>query len=204
MRTFLAVIGALALLFVVAVVGLFIVGWRSMAPLKKEAVRYVDEALPAIVGGWSGEALLAHATPEFQNALTADRVEDLMMSGTLQFGPLTKYAGADCKIVHVEMNTASGQVAIAECAAAASFARLEAAIRVNALKRAGEWKLFAFFVEPVGEGAPIQRTAHLQKIDNLSVFKASIADGFIAASAPGASTTIAASVAGREAVHVDP
>ena len=202
MRTFLAVIGALFLLFVSAIVGLFAFGWHRMGPLKKEAVAFTDEVLPEILTGWNGAALLDHATPEFRAALTPDRLEELMMSGVSQFGPMTAYRGADCAVTRIEFETGSGEHALAECVAGASFASAQAEIRTSAMKSRGAWKLSSLYVEQAGEGG-LQRTAHIRS-GRLEVFEASLVRGYFAVSARGGETRIGAGVGGVEAVHVDP
>jgi hypothetical protein len=183
MRTFLAVVGALFLLFILALVGVFIVGSQRMKPLQKEAVAYIDEILPEILSGWRGEALLAEAAPELRAELTADRLEELMMNGLAELGPMTAYLGGDCKILRVEFSSASGESAEAACAAGASFARAEAAITVGAAKRGGDWKLISFYVQRSGAEAPVQIAHHTGS--DLGVFEASLSEGFVAISASG-------------------
>ena len=197
MRTILAVIGALFLFALLSLIGLFAFGWQRMGPLKKEAVAYVDDALPDIVKGWNGEALLEHATPEFRAALTPDKLEELMMSGISQFGPMTNYAGAECQVVRVEIQSGEGEHAEAECAATASFARVAANIRTTAVMRRKAWRLSALYVQSAGEGAPLQRTAHAGG-EKLAVLEASLAEGFVAVSARGRDAHIGAGVGGVE------
>ncbi len=201
MRTFLAVIGALFLFFIVALVGLFAFGWHRMGPLKKEATLFVDEALPEILAGWDGEALYRHASPEFQAMLTADKLEELMMSGISQFGPMTNYRGSKCAIVRVAFDAGSGESADAECLGGASFARVEAEIRAVAVRRSGSWKLSGFFVEQSGERASFQRTAHAGS-RALGVLEASFAEGYVAVAARGRSPDTGALI-GEAAVHAE-
>jgi len=202
MRTFLAVIGALFLFLIVLLVGFVAFGWHRMGPLKKEATLFVDDALPEILTGWDGAALYRNAAPEFQAMLTADKLEELMMSGISQFGPMTNYRGSRCAIVRVSFETGSGENAAAECVGGASFARVEAEIRTVAVKRGADWRLTGFFVEQSGEAAPRQRIAHAGS-RALGVLEASVADGYVAIAARGRKAETGAAV-GEAAVHAHP
>lgn len=202
MRTFLAVVGALFLAVIVLLVGLFGFGWSRTGPLKKEATLFVDDALQDILADWDGEALFNHAAPEFQAILTPDKLEELMMSGISQFGPMTNFRGSKCAIVRVAFETGSGETAEAECVAGASFARVDAEISAVAVKRGSAWRLSGFFVEQTGQGAALQRTAHAGS-HALGVVEASAIGGFVAISARGREPIVAAAVGDARTSHVD-
>lgn len=202
MRTFLAVIGALFLLLIVGVVGSVVFVWQRMTPLKREAVQFVDDALPAILANWNGEALRDRASEEFRDVLTPDKLEELMMSGISQFGPMTNYGGAKCTVTRFAYQSSVGEVAEAECKASAGFARVQAEIRTSAVKREDAWKLSALFVEAMGQSEPLRREASVRP-RGLPVVEASLGEGFIALSAHGRAAPIGASIGSFEAVILD-
>ncbi len=203
MRTILAIVGALALLVILAIVAVFVSSALRMPRLAKEAKVYVDASIPAIAATWDGEALYARAAPEFQQVLDSETLGSIMAAGASQFGPLTDYQGAACEAIRVELALGSPETAFAECTAAASFARVDGRLRVSAVKREGDWKLFAFYVDPVAESdEPAEPAAHARaKLP--TVFEASFAEGYVAVSAPG--TPLAgAEVGDVRAAHVPP
>ncbi|GJL92988.1 hypothetical protein [Hyphococcus sp.] len=146
MKTFLAIIGTLALLFIGLIVGLFFIGFQKAGPLIEEAHAYADESLPAIASEWNGEELWARAAPELRDILKNGGLEQLMSAGAFQFGALVEHDGADCTITQFNMSTNGKEFAVAQCVGKAKFEKMLAGYTLNIVKRDDEWKILGFFV----------------------------------------------------------
>lgn len=156
MRLFLAIVGAIALVFIAAIAGLFFYIFQQEDRLTKEAAGYADEAIPAITTNWDANALLDRADPELLKLLGNGALDNLMLSGTTQIGALTDYHGAECEIVHYELNTSAGEVVLSTCNASAAFQKSDAKIRLSLRKMNKEWKILGFFVETLPSPKPVE------------------------------------------------
>lgn len=146
MRTFLAIIGALA----IGVVGLFgvlvIIGVQRAGPVLEEAHAYADESVPAITSEWNGDELWSRAAPELKELLRNGGLEQLMSAGSFQLGRLVNYNPAECTLTGYELGTEEGETALAQCAGKAEYEKAIAGYTLNVLKREGEWKILGFYV----------------------------------------------------------
>lgn len=147
MKTFLAIIGVLALVVVVAVAALIFIGFSAIKPMTEEATAYVDEAVPAIAAAWDADELRSRASPELLEAAGNDDIENLMRFISARLGGMTTYDGATCLVVDYSMTSAQGEVIIAQCTADAAFEFGGGKFSVNVIKRDDAWKFLAFFVE---------------------------------------------------------
>lgn len=148
MRTFLAVIGALAIFVVGAFAILVVIGLNAIKPLTAEATAYADAAIPAIATEWDGAALMQRASPELKAELTDEKLQGVMTFGTKHLGAMTDYQGATCLIVDFQMNTGDSERVQASCDARAEHEGGGAGYSLALVKRNDAWSLLSFFVVP--------------------------------------------------------
>lgn len=127
------------------VLGVLAIGWLAFEgqSLDRSSRKYVDAAVPAIVGGWRAGELLERASPEFR-----ERLGDFDVHGVFQrmatLGGLRQYAGA--KGEATIRIAPQGRVITAEYLAGALFEGGEAEIRIGLVREKGEWRIFGFQV----------------------------------------------------------
>ena len=148
MKTFLAIIGTLALLVVILIGSLFFIGFQRAKPILDEAHAFADTAIPAVATNWDGEELSSRAAPELADILKNGALEELMATASFQLGAMASYNGASCLITRYEINSENGELVLAECSATAEFEKANASFSMNILKRNSEWKILGFFVTP--------------------------------------------------------
>jgi len=122
-KTFLAIVGALALLIVGSIAVLFFIGLQKAGPLLQEAHDYADDAIPAVATKWDGAALSSRAAPELADLLKNGALETIMAEGSRLLGEMTAYENAACQITNYQFNTDSGELVLAACTARATHAR---------------------------------------------------------------------------------
>lgn len=140
-------IGCLVFLIIIAVVaGVLYFGSKGTV-VYKESQAYVDEAIPAIVSGWDGQALVSRATPEFIDAVDATELaRRFAIYRTL--GSLQDYKDSErqAKGGSFKFNgDKDKQIAIA-FEAWAEFDAGEAQIKITVAKQDNEWKISDFNV----------------------------------------------------------
>ena len=148
MRTFLAIIGALAIFVVGVFAILVVIGLNAIKPLTAEAEAYADASIPAIATEWDGAALSRRASPELLAELTDEKLEGVMTFGAKNLGPMTEYQGATCLIVDFRMSANDGETVQASCDARAEHEGGGAGYSVALIKRNDAWSLLSFFVVP--------------------------------------------------------
>ena len=157
MKTFLAIIGALALLFFAALGGLFFYGVQKVGPMIDQAHAYADESILAVATTWDGAALMARAAPELEELLGNGALDALMAEGNRLLGEMEDYAGAECTITNYQFTSAAGELALAACQATATHKLGSAQYALNIVMRNKEWKVLGFFVTPENtERGPVQ------------------------------------------------
>ena len=147
MKTFLAIIGALALVIIIGIVALGVAGTQRIKPLLKEAHAYVDESVPAIATEWKGDELYGRAATELRELLEGGALDQIMQAGAFQLGAMISAEPATCELARYEY-TEQGEFATASCRVDADFEKATAEILVNILKREGQWRIFGFFITP--------------------------------------------------------
>jgi hypothetical protein len=145
MRKFLAALGAVTLVIVVAMgIGAGVLIYQGNN-LDRESQAYVDTAVPAILAIWSKDALLDRATPELRaNA----KPEDLrsLFDWASRLGPFEAYEGATGDS-NMSFMFGGGSIISARYAAKVKFRNGTATIRIVLLKRDGNWMINGFRIE---------------------------------------------------------
>jgi hypothetical protein len=101
----------------------------------------VDRAVPAIVANWDRKQLLELASPELQQKVRPDELNSLFTSLS-RLGHLVEYVGA-----RMSYNLGSGGTLTASYLARARFENGAAMIRINLIKRDGDWMINYFYVD---------------------------------------------------------
>jgi hypothetical protein len=145
MRRFLLILGTLTLVFiVVAVIGVGILFYKGNA-LDAESKAFVDRAVPAIVANWDRKQLLELASPELQQKVRPEELNALFTSLS-RLGHLVEYVGATGD-ARMSYNLGSGGTLTASYLARARFENGAAMIRLNLIKRDGDWMINYFYVD---------------------------------------------------------
>jgi hypothetical protein len=113
--------------------------------LQHAGAAYLETALPAIVGSWDANALVARATPELLATITPRADLDRLFRDFTKLGHLKHLDPATGTIV-ASAATGSGAATLGNFTAQADFEHGPATIRVQ-LKRVGDtWKINGFHV----------------------------------------------------------
>ena len=157
MKTFLAIIGGLALLVIALFAVLVFIGVREAAPLLGEAQDYADDTIAAVGADWDVDELLDRAAPEMLQAGSRADFEQVTNLGKRSIGSLVSAEPAVCELTQYAYTTETGKVAQASCATTATHERGNASYKVNLINRDDTWQLlFFFFNAEVTEEAPVQ------------------------------------------------
>ncbi len=113
--------------------------------LDKESRAFVDTAVQAIAADWDIAELQKRASPEFDDAVDYDSLEE-DFSTLQQLGKFTEYKGSsgDSNIT-VSM---SGYAITADYTAIADFESGSAEMKISLIKRGGKWQILDFTVSP--------------------------------------------------------
>lgn len=156
MRRFLYVLGALALIVIVAAgIGVGVFFYKGHA-LDAESKAFVDSAVPAITATWSEQQLLDRATPELRKSVKPEELNALF--GRLsQLGPLVEYEGATGEAT-MSYIAGSGSTVSASYVAKAHFRNGNATFRIVLMKRNGRWMIHNFHVDSAPSNRGEQHT----------------------------------------------
>ena len=120
----------------------------------------MDTIVPRIVTDWNDAALVAEASPEMLQIASRDQVHALFRTLGERLGTLKEYGGAT-RITYFVNFTTSGRVLTLTHTAPALFEGGPAMLRIRTVRRGGQWKVLAFYVDadallrdPGGSGGP--------------------------------------------------
>jgi hypothetical protein len=173
-----AVLGAIFLLFFVALAGVGLFGAKKGFELAKTAAFYADETIAAYGVAWDESVLTARAAPELLAELANDPQAldrlSFMMDG--QAGAFISAEPATCANFTYTATSSVGEIFTADCSAIGAVARGAAEFKVSVVYRRGEWRLLGFVVN-VAATSPDGATSTLV---SLAPFSRPIArhDGF--------------------------
>ena len=134
-------------------IGLILVGaivyfgfYYYTSRLDKEARAYIDEVIPIIVASWNSEELINRASPEFLQAVPAEKVELLFNVFSKQIGRLKEYKGATGRI-KIRLSPTGNPIIIADYLAEAVFEKAPAKIKIQMVRRNDKWQIVGFLVQ---------------------------------------------------------
>lgn len=138
-------LGILFLIVVVVLVGLFGYAAYTGTRLDASSKKYVDSAVPAIVGHWSESELMARAAPELMQRSTPAQLNKLF--GWLnRLGPMQKYCGSKGDS-NVFFSPEHGKVISARYTVCAQFQNGNATIFVTLIRNKSKaWQIAGFRV----------------------------------------------------------
>ncbi len=145
MKKAITVLGYVFIVFIV----LMLAGASAVVVLgkkfDKESKAFVDTAVQAIAADWDIEELQKRASPEFNDAVDYDSLEEDFAT-LQQLGKLVEYKGSigDSNITI----SRSGYVVTADYTAKADFEAGSAEVQISLVKRGGRWQILDFSVSP--------------------------------------------------------
>ena len=144
MKKFFTILGVIFLVaLVLGVIGIGYVAVRGNA-LDKESKAYVDAAIPAIITNWNKKELLDRASPEFKQAVTDARLDQLFR-WLASLGRLQKCDPANGQAL-MSATTQAGKIIAAQYTAKTIFEKGNATITVKLIKHGDQWQILAFNV----------------------------------------------------------
>lgn len=155
---FLAILGGLFVLLLIALFGFGVFGAKKGYDLAKGASAYANETIAAYGAMWDPAALTDRAAPELlaEVARNPDALAQLSLMLTTQAGALLSATPATCSNFNYAATTAGGDVFTAQCAAEGVVEKGAAQFSVNVINRNREWRLLGFFVF-VTPNQPVER-----------------------------------------------
>ncbi len=155
MRKILYGLGVVMLALIVLAGVAIVTAVREVIPLDAQSKAYVDRAVPAIVGHWNPQLLLARASPQLRASIRPGAMVGLFQAFS-RLGPMVAYQGATGG-ANIATSFGAGSSISAVYIAHASFAAGTATIRIALVKQDGHWEISGFFVNPVLTAAPLHR-----------------------------------------------
>ncbi len=151
-----AVLGALFLLFIVAVFGVGFVGAKKGFELAKGAAAFADETIAAYGVDWDEAVLEARAAPELHSELANNpqALDQLSLVMDVQAGPFVSAEPSACENFSYTATAAVGEIFTAECSARGVVANGAAKFETSVVYRRKEWRLLGFtaYVTPSAPG----------------------------------------------------
>jgi hypothetical protein len=145
MKKFFAVLGIIFLaIIVLGAIGIGFIAVRGNA-LDKESRAYADGAIPAILTGWSQQELFARASPEFKQAVTPEKL-DQMFHWFTSLGRLQKCEPAQGQ-AGITVTPQTGKVISGQYTANAKFEKGDATIKLVLIKHGEQWQIASFYVD---------------------------------------------------------
>jgi hypothetical protein len=129
-------------LLIAGFVSLWVIGGR----LDKESKAYVDVAIPAIVSRWDIGEIEKRASPEFNDVVDYDDLEEYF-GAIRQLGNLVEYHGSmgDSNIM---LSLQYGYEITADYTASADFEAGSADIQISLIKHDGQWQILDLTISP--------------------------------------------------------
>lgn len=139
----------LGYIFVVLIVVL-IAGFVSLTFMgnrwDKESKAFVDAAIPAIVSTWDVDEIEKRASPEFNDEVDYDGLEQDF--GVLrQLGKLVEYKGSTGDS-NITLSFLYGYEITADYTASADFEAGSTNMRMSLIKHGGKWQILDFTINP--------------------------------------------------------
>jgi hypothetical protein len=145
MKKFFAILGIIFLVIVVlGAIGIGFIAVRGNA-LDKESRTYADAAIPAVVSGWSEQELFTRASPEFKQAVTQEKL-DQMFHWFTSLGRLQKCEPAQGQ-AGITVTPQTGKVISGQYTAKAKFEKGDATIKLVLIKHGDQWQIASFYVD---------------------------------------------------------
>jgi hypothetical protein len=133
---------ALMILLLAGIGSLTVIGNR----LDKESKAFVDAAIPAIVSTWDISEIEKRASPEFNDEVDYDGLEQDF--GVLQqLGNLVMYKGSTGD-AHITLSFQYGYEITADYTASANFEAGSTSMRMSLIKHGGQWQILEFKIDP--------------------------------------------------------
>jgi hypothetical protein len=131
----------LIILAAAGIASLAIIGKR----LDKESKVFVDSALPAIIEEWDISELQKRASPEFDDSVDYDDLEEYLGS-LLELGKLEGYKGSTGES-NITLSLGGYEIT-ADYTASADFEKGSVEIQISLIKHNGAWQILDFRVSP--------------------------------------------------------
>ena len=143
------VIMTLGYAFLVLIVGI-VAGTVTLAAignrLDRESKAFVDAAIPAIVSTWDVSEIEKRASPEFNDEVDYDELEQ-DFSAIQQLGKLVEYKGSDGD-ANIALSFQYGYEITADYTASVDFETGSTAMRISLVKHGGQWQILDFSINP--------------------------------------------------------
>ncbi len=133
-----------------AIIVVLLVGFGSLTVignrLDKGSKAFVDAAIPAIVSTWDVSEIEKRASPEFNDEVDHDGLEQDF--GVLQqLGNLVVYKGSTGD-AHITLSLQYGYEITADYTASADFEAGSTNMRMSLIKHGGQWQILEFKINP--------------------------------------------------------
>ena len=132
----------LLVVLIAGFVSLTVLGQR----LDKESKAYVDVAIPAIISTWDVKELEKRASPEFNDDMDYDSLEQ-DFDTLRQLGKLTEYKGSSGDS-NITLSLQYGYEITADYTATADFETGSAEIRMLLIKHGKKWQILDLTINP--------------------------------------------------------
>jgi hypothetical protein len=135
--------------FLVLIVGVLAgVGMLAIAgnKLDKESKAFVDAAVPAIVADWDVDEIQKRASPEFNDEVDYDDLEQ-DLAALRKMGKLVEYKGCTGD-ANITLSFQYGYEITADYTASADFETGSVDLQISLIKHDGQWQFLDFQVSP--------------------------------------------------------
>ena len=146
MKKAIMILGYIFLVLIVVLIAGFVSLTIIGSRLDKESKEFVDAAIPAIVSTWDVSEIEKRASPEFNDEVDYDELEQDL--GVLQqLGKLIEYKGSTGD-ANITLSLQYGYEITADYTASADFEVGSTNMRMSLIKHGGQWQILDFKINP--------------------------------------------------------
>lgn len=121
-------------------------GLTSVGRVRESAQTYADEAIPAILDGWSADELIARSAVELKKNVPAEETRRIVGELKSRLGAFKSVEKAQMGDFEMPGQSNSGPYMVAPFAANATFEKGQAVVEMKLVRQEGKWKIANFFV----------------------------------------------------------
>ena len=146
MKKFLAILGGIFGVIIIAVLILAVISIPRSIKLDKQATAYIQNTVPEIVGSWNAQALIDRATPELASSMKSSADTGRIFTMFQQLGAL-KHLDKPTGHITSGASSKTGPITIGSYVAQDDFEKGKATISIQLRRSGNSWEINGFHVD---------------------------------------------------------
>lgn len=121
-------------------------GLTTVGRVRESAQIYADQALPAILDGWSADELIARSAVELKRNVPEEQTRQIIADLKTRLGAFKSVKTAQMGDFEMPGESTSGPYMVAPFVAKAQFEKGEAVVEIKLVRQEGHWRIGNFYV----------------------------------------------------------